>query len=334
MLIRFFKSSYLLQYGLLVVLAVLLWLGAFLHPYPVGSDFNIYLNPSSGLLLYISGFGSLFFVLLAFFLSLFTAFALNYSLIKNDLIPANSLLPAFVYIVVSAVSVGIMGLNPILLSTLLITLALHNILTIYSIEDAYDNVFNSGFLVGLASSFYFPVIFFFFFIWITFVVFRLMKWREWVISFLGFITPYLFIWTWFFWNDKLNLVFLSYRDYFSSISFFNFQSDTKWATLLILGFIGILTLMAVFKVIGRVNENTIHIRKKIWALLWFSVIALILFFISPGVEYFSLGILNLSVVVFIAMAFSNIKRLFWYEIAFGLLVLFILLNNILGSATI
>ena len=332
MLIRFFKSSYLIQYGLLVILAMLLWLGAFLHPATQVFNVNGYLDPAFGLISSFSSSGSTWAIVLAFLLNLFMAFALNFSLIRNDLTPANSLIPAFVYIVISSVSIQVMGLNPILFSTLLIIVAFHNLLAIYSEEDAFDKVFNSGFFIGLASAFYFPSIFFFLFIWITFVVFRLQKWREWVIAFFGLITPYMFIFTWFFLNDKLLPLLISYQDYFSSISFLNFRLDTSWGTFLVFAIMALMTLMAIFRVLASVNEKTILIRKKTWAILWFTIIALLIFIISPANEFYGLGLLIISISAFIAIAFSYIKRLFWFEITFGVFILIIIINNVFGPA--
>jgi hypothetical protein len=332
MLISFFKSSYLIQYGLLVVLAVLLWLGAFLNPVVIDYSTNTYLNPAFELISSITVPGSILTILIAFLLNLFIAFALNFSLIRNDLTPANSLIPAMVYIVISSISIRIMGMNPVLFSSLLLIISFHNLLGIYSEEDAFDKVFNAGFFIGLASAFYFPAIFFFLFIWITFLVFRLMNWREWVISFLGLITPYMFIFTWFFLRDELLLLLNSYQEYFTSISFFNFQLDTTWTLFLIFAIMALMTLVAVFRVLANVNEKTILIRKKIWAIMWFTIIALLIFSISPAHEFYGLGLLTISISAFIAIAFSYIKRLFWFEIAFGVFVLMIILNNIFGSA--
>ncbi len=328
MLISFFKSSYLLQYGLLVVLAVLLWIGAFIHPVIQEFNVNTYLNPAFSLISSFSIPGNLMAVIIAFILNLFIAFVLNYSLIKNELAPTNSLIPALIYIVISAVSIRIMGPNPVLFSTLLLIIAFHNLLGIYSEEDAFDKVFNAGFFIGLASAFYFPAIFFFIFIWITFVVFRLQNWREWIIAFLGLITPYMFIFTWFFLIDEFMFLLYSYQEYFTSISFFNFQGDSNWATYLIFAIITIMMVVAIFRVIASLNEKTILIRKKIWAIMWFTLIALLIFFMSPHTEYYSLGLLTISLSAFIAIAFSYIKRLFWFEIAFGILVLMILMNNL------
>ncbi|NOX46303.1 MAG: hypothetical protein GXO89_04930 [Chlorobi bacterium] len=332
MLISFFKSSYLIQYGLLVVLAVLLWFGAFTHPVNHGFIANSYLSPAFNLISSIAVPGSILGIIIAFLLNLFIAFSLNFSLIRNDLTPTNSLIPALVYIVASSVSIRVMGLNPVLFSSLLLIISFHNLLGIYSEEDAFDKVFNAGFFIGLASAFYFPAIFFFLFIWFTFVVFRLQNWREWVIAFLGLVTPYLFIFTWFFLNDELTGLLISYQEYFTSISFFNFQLDMGWGSFLIFGIMALMVLVGIFRVMAGINEKTILVRKKTWAIMWFTIMALLVFFISPPSEFYGLGLLTISISAFIAIAFSYIRRLFWFEIAFGIFIIMIVLNNVFGSA--
>ena len=222
MLINFFKTSYLLQYLLLILLGGVLWAGSFINPLEVAGS-NELLTPGYNLLLDIIGYNSWLSVILAFILTISGAFLFNYTLSKNELISKNTLIAALVYIVLMSHSVSSMSLNPAIIASFLLIIVMHFIFQVYSKVEAYHQVFYAGFLTGIASFFYIPSLFFILFIWFTFIVYSLYYWREWLIVLLGFITPYLFLWTYFFWFDKLDLVFNAYNWYFSNITLFHFD---------------------------------------------------------------------------------------------------------------
>ena len=113
MLIRFFRSSYIIQYALLAIIAAALWAGAFIQPQnmPEGVE---YVTPLYNLLADLLHEFPRIMVSLAFVLILLEAFILNSILIYHDMVPKNSLLPSFIFILLMSSAPGLLNLYPVL----------------------------------------------------------------------------------------------------------------------------------------------------------------------------------------------------------------------------
>ena len=328
MLIGFFRKSYFFQYFILVIMAGVFWMGAFLHPELPDSKVDTFLMPAYVLLINLIGSNALLGVIVAFILVLTEAFLFNYILIKNELVPKNTLIPAMVYVILLSHSKSLLHLHPALISSLFIIIILYNLFQVYAEEEAYSKIFNSGFLAAVASFFYFPVFYFIFYIWFTFIVYRLYKWRDWLIPFTGLITPYLFLFTYFLWSDKLFLAVDAYSNYYSTIAFFPLYNEFSLFEWIITGMILLFFLWSFFWLLGEIQEKTIVIRKRYWIIFWLLFMALLTYLGSGILAKSHLALIAIPVSVYIAYGFTQIRRKFWFELFFGLLILTIILNNL------
>lgn len=334
MLIKIFRKSYMLQYFLLLLLGILLWVGAFLKPASVESEINEYLNPGYFLLLSLIGNSALGTKVFAFLMILGGALLFNFILTKYDLVPKNILIPAMVYMVLMSYSPNLLHMHHTSISGLMIVIVLYFIFQVYAEEQAFPQVFNSGLLIGLASLFYFPSVYFLFFIWITFIVFSLYKWREWLIVLIGFNVPYIFLFTYYFWFDQLEVALLVYEDYFSNLSFIDFSFSFSYLSYLIMGFIIVFTVYSLFILSTEVGEKTINLRKHFWTVFWLFFIAILTYLISGNNFHSHQVFILIPVSVFISYTLSYSRKVIRTEIIFGLMVLLIVVNNLLTSFNI
>ena len=330
MLIGFFRKSYFFQYILLVLLAGIMWAGSFIHPEVPVHETDSILMPAYSLLVSLLGSNALPSVILAFILLLVQAFLFNYILIKAELVPKNTLIPAMVFIILLSHSSSLLHLHPALIASLFLIIILYNIFGVYTEADAYTKIFNSGFLIAIASFFYFPVFYFIFFIWLSFIVFRLYKWRDWLIPFTGLLTPYIFLFTYFLWSDQLILALDTYNSYYSSFAYYplyNEFSIFEWAitSLIILFF-----LWSFLWLLKDVQEKAITIRKRYWTIFWLLLVTLVTYMGSGSLAKSHLAIIALPVSIFITFGLSYVKRKFWFELLLGLLALLIIINNLKG----
>ncbi len=261
-------------------------------------------------------------------------FCLILFLTKYDLVPKNILIPAMVYMVLMSYSPNLLHLHHASISGLMIVIVLYFIFQVYAEEQAFPQVFNSGLLIGVASLFYFPSVYFLFFIWITFIVFSLYKWREWLIVLIGFIVPYIFLFTYYFWFDKLEVALLAYEDYFSNLSFIDFSFSFSYLSYLIMGFVIVFILYSLFTLSTEVGEKTINIRKHFWTVFWLFFIAILTYLISGNNFHSHQVFILIPVSVFISYTLSYSRRVIRTEIIFGLMVLLIVVNNLFSSFNI
>ena len=329
MLIHFFRKSYLLQYLLLLLLTIILWIGAIIHPQVDPIDTESFLTPGYSLLFSLLNYNHVLHVIIALILVISGALVFNYSLAKFDLVPKNTLVPAMVYIVLMSYSPSLLSLHPAALPALLTVLILYYLFQVYTEEEAYAQTYNIGLLIGISSLFYFPSIFFILFIWLTFIVYRLYSWREWMIPLTGIITPYLFLFTYYFLMDSLEPAYLAYADYFLKITLFNFRFEFPVMIYIITTLIILLFFWSGFWLLSDIQEKIISLRKRYWAVFWLFAVAIFTYIFSDTFfkwhQVFSL----IPVSVFIAYAFSQVRKLRWIEIIWGILFLLIVMNNLL-----
>ncbi|MBN2173555.1 MAG: hypothetical protein JW731_05455 [Bacteroidales bacterium] len=329
MLIGFFKSSYLVQYGMLLLLGVVLWLGSFLHPAAMPEPEFPLLVPGYQVLYNLLANTGLLNVLLAFLLTMSGSVLFNHAMAGYDLAPKNSLVPAMVFLILISSSKHLLLLNPIIIPLILMIITLIFLFGIYTKEEPYSEVFYVGFLVAFGSFFYFPVIFFFLLIFLTFFVFRIYFWREWIIAIGGFLTPYLFLWVYYFWIDSLRLAFDEYIDFFAGIAILKLDYNYSIPGFLIVSLIFLLFIWSFIRLAGDLNEKVISVRKRYWSVIWFFILS-VSSFIFSGISYqFHQIFILMAASVFISYWLCELKRLKWVEIYMAVLILLILVNNLI-----
>lgn len=329
MLIQLFRKSYLFQYILLLLLAFVFWFGAFLHPSIIPVDATPFLTPGYSLLLRLLQGNHFLQILIAFILVFSGALLFNYSLTKFDLVPKNTLVPAMVYVVLMSYSPSLLGLHPVVIPTFLTVLILFYLFQVYTEEGAFAQIFNIGLLIGISSLFYFPSIFLIVFIWLTFIVYRLYSWREWVIPLTGIVTPYLFLFTYYFMIDGLKPPYLAYLTYFSKLTIFKFSFDFSVMNYVITTLLALLFIWSAFMLLGDIQEKIISLRKRYWAVFWLLNAAILTYIISDNFFKWHQEFILIPASVFIAYAFSQLKSLKWAEIFWIVFVLLIAINNLL-----
>ncbi|MEZ5197927.1 MAG: hypothetical protein R2764_16540 [Bacteroidales bacterium] len=327
MLIKVFKTSFLLQYILLLILGGLLWWVSFFYPGTIDLQINPYLTPGYALLDNFIAVNMLTGTISAFSLIMIGAFFLNFILAKFALIPKNTLIPGLVYIVFMSHSTSLLYFHPVVIPAFLMIVVLYFLFQVYTATEAYAQIFNSGFIIAIASFFYFPSFYLILVVWISFIVFRLYYWREWLIVFFGFLTPFLFLWTYFFWIDELHLVFGSYAEYFSGLKPFDFDLQFSILNYIVSAILIIFVLWSVFLVAGDLNEKTISVRKGYWLLFWFFIIATLTNIIACNFFRVHQVLLFIPSTAFIAYSFLRSHKTLWMDLFFSLLVILILIKN-------
>lgn len=334
MILRIFKKSYLPQYLSLLFIQAALWVGAFISPIEMRPPANEYLTPAYTLLFNIFN-GHLFLsTLFAFFIILSTSLTFNFILDKHELIVKNSLIGGLIFIVILSSVGSLLTIYQAIVPSLLLTIILHYVFSIYSEEEAYLKVFNSGFLIAICSFFYFPSIFLLIFLWLTFFSYRIYKWREWVITILGFITPYILIWTYYFWIDSIEFVMNAYLEYFATISLVNLNLDFSVLDYIISLMILLLFLRAFFRISTNLQENVINVRKRFWASVMFLIVTILGFIFSGTNPEQNLIFVYLSFGITISGFAFTLRKYFWTELYVSVLIILILINNLLSSLEI
>ena len=323
MLIKFFKSNNASSFVFLPLIAAAIWVLTFIIP----SQINV--KQSMPFFELITAGGLLPFwatSVIAFLLIISQAFLLNYIINKNEAINAQSYVPALVYIIFMSNSSQMLELHPPLFANLFLLFAISTLISSYRQDVAFSEAFDVGFLISIATLFYFPYIVFLPLIGIGLIIFRPFIWREWVISLIGVLVPYLLVTTYYFWNNTLD--YLWYDKMLAPVLnqelVFNFPKSV-YVTFGISVFIILISFSKLFK---NLNTGAQKSKKSIVLLVWFFILSLTSLLVIPTVSAIYLSALAIPCSVFCANYFMNVKKQWWAEFLFLILVVSVFVNLI------
>jgi hypothetical protein len=326
MLIRFFRSSFIAQYFALLVIAVVLWVPAFLQgrwTMPESSQVMPLYHLIAGNLPDLSWLPPL----LGLFIILFTAVILNNIFIFHDLIPKNSLLPAMLFIVFMSSAPATLTLYPSMLAMLPMAAFLHQVYRLYDQNDNPNTALNIGILAAISSMIYLSIALLVFYTMIVYLIYRILSWRQWSIVILGFILPYLYLLTYYFWFDRLEAISAQYLGHFEG--FFRITAPYDLFQVSVWVVFGLLMLLpSTVRIISTLGGQNITHRRKMAVTVWLAIFGAVTLFMEGDIAYNTLIYIPAAGIV--AAHFHMIKRSPWNELVLLAYLLMIGVHNYLN----
>ncbi len=193
-------------------------------------------------------------------------------------IPYRTYLPLFFYALLTIGVTRINHLTPALVASSLLILAFFRIFHTYKSEKISLNFIDAGLLTGLAGLFYFHSIFFFVFLLVALLIIRPFIWREWAFACIGFLLPYLFVFSIYYLLD------IPLSDFFSGLSevFQRMPVDLNLSEIVNWSYILFFIVVSSFILVNAIDSMKIHARKFFIAFLAFFLCSVMIFFIVPG----------------------------------------------------
>lgn len=303
------KSGTVLQFTIYLVMMALLWLQAFVHPVPVittQSDGPLY----SWLIKLVEG-SEMAPVTLALLLVFLQSFSLFYVFQSNGFFGRSNFLPALIAMLAFSWNPDFLTLHPVLLSGLFLIITLNALLTMYGKQASYHQVFTASFALAIASLFWFPIIYLLPAIWFALFAYRISAWREYVIVLIGFVLPYIYFFSWMYWEDSL---WIGLARFNSILFILEIAPRFAFVPMLWLSFSAFLLIIAVITVLNALNDKLISLRRKAWVFFILAIVPVFVFLFT-GWPYLSgnyLFIISLS--FFLTACISFVKRSFWFEL--------------------
>jgi len=324
MLIRFFRSSYLGQYLALLFLAAAIGLPHF-FVYPDAHE-RIPAVPLYSFLTLWAAEPSIWIPLISLILLYVEALLLNQFLADHNLIPKNSLLGGFTYIILMSGMDVIYNLHPMLFVNMLLILLLNLSLHLYQSKNSFNNVFMAGFLIALTSLLFNHAVYLLLLLAAILILMRALNWREWFISITGFVIPFVYAIVFYYLTDQLNLLRLINWDYISLTFKLPAYDTISWIHH---GLIIFLLIITTSDVMSKLFVKNIDIRKKTTAVFYFFTVLFLIFLFSDSANK-SIALILLPVAVLISIYISQLKRLWFYQLIFLLLLLLDIYQNYAG----
>ena len=321
MFLRIYKNGNFFHAISIIIIAVVLWIPAFLFPGP-----TTYSEGSSlvfSLLFSLIPGSNFAHILIAFLFVLASALIVNFLVVTNDLAGKNSTHGFFLFVMLSAASTVFMTLNAEIIASFFILLMLNELFKLPKSNESLPNAFNASFLLGVASLFYLPLIVLLVVIILSLMTYRISTWRDYVVSIIGAFLPLVFAFVLYFFFD-LQEVFLSKISaaFTVDLSVTGFSRPDLILALLLAG----LVVPSFIKINGTAIEKSILMRQKMSVINWLTLFLLLILivFTKQATSWF---LLLVPFSLILTTAFAGVKKLKWVDLYITLVFILILFSN-------
>jgi hypothetical protein len=315
MIIGFFRDNQPFTYILLLLIALLLWAGAWMHvPYVAIS----YKMPLFDLVTYSINVKSSYIVSFTVFMLICTGLLINYTVNKYDLLTKHSTLPLLLYVVLMSSTNTLITFHPGVMANFFVALAFNRVISTYRQQKPLTQLFDAGLLIGIAALFYLPSFLIYFTLFAALILFNTFNWREWVVTFIGFVTPFTFVLSYYFYTDKL--AYFWEQKIVLPMRLAHEMNATDTSTYVLLAILFFISTFAVVKLFDEYSTYTIKIRQTLSYLLWFVVVGFLAVFITPTWSFKDFTLLAIPFSIIISNYFINITREWMAETLFIMLL--------------
>jgi len=293
---------------LIILTGLALWFGSFLSPIGMnipsdGINMPLYELIANGLYK-----NSVISVVLTFILIFIQSLLLIQFNKKFIVINFRTYLPAFFYILIASSFIPLQRLNPVVFGTLFLYMSIFFILGVYRNDFALDKLYLAGFFISIASLFWAPFAVFFLILVISLIILRPFVGREWIVSILGYLTPYFFVFVYYFVfksGEKLDILIANFFNSFKLIKQIN---QIHFAYYIFYGLLIMLIAIASLSFIRNFQKKKIRIRKFYTLNWWVFILSILLFVFFENVGYEIIFIIGMPVSFLLTDYFYSIKR--------------------------
>ncbi len=317
MLIRLFRSTQISSLIILGVLAIIMsWLSYSFQFRIVPTNntpfYNLLLKVYSGLPVYA-------YFITVMLLVVSQALHFNWILNKHDVLYKASWMPAFIYLLISTILPPFFWFQPLIFANTILLFALDKLFYLYKNEHPLGFEFDSAFLMSLAALFYFPLIVFIIFYFISILILRPFSWRDWVVGILGFLLPFFFAFVYYFWNNML-------MSFYERIFISGIKKQIELQSVFLHGYTFTLILVALVSALSIVRlranfyKNVSRTRLNQQVILFYFVCAVLTILVSNEELLYRFCILSLPLSIFVAYYLLSGKKIIVAEIVLWLLM--------------
>jgi len=317
MILRTLKSNRSINYLIFPLFGILFWLKSLLNPqtYPFfqGETDNLLYQPVAHLLESNSFLQSL----VSLILVLFLAFAAQQVNNQFNFIRIRTMLPAPLMVIIISGFTEMHTLHPVYFAAIFVILAIYRLFYAFDNAKPYSAAFDTGFLLGIGTLFYFNVsILFPAYLLGIGILSREYQWRQFVLNFLGFLLPLLFAASYaFFTNSFMELLKTYERNTFTSNN--HFQSNIT--LFIFLGFLVFLIILGSISLIKQYDSKKVSTRKYFSVFFLLFLFSVISYIFIPATSQEMLIIISIPLTFLISNFFVFLKSRFWGELLFSLL---------------
>ena len=128
-------------------------------------------------------------VLLSYLFIIIGAILVSFIAVNQEIVDKQNYFPVFIYLLLSIASVQPHQLVPQILTNVFILFSIFRLLDTYRKEDVLNHIYEAAFALSFSAFISISVIPCFLLFFIILLILRPFYWREWLVAFLGFLSP-------------------------------------------------------------------------------------------------------------------------------------------------
>ena len=321
-MIKFFRQSYAIQYVVIALMAIALWIPTFMSG-KVTMGLNEPVTPIFNLIDRLLSFSPIAQHVFDFALLVLETLIFNAIMVNNQIVGKVGTMGALVFVLLMSLTPTQTNFYPFALSVFFILLAISNLFEVYQLPNPEMNLLKTGVFVALASMCYFPAIVLMLWVFVALPIAKKGTLRLQLIPIFGFLFVYFIYFVGVFIFGDFRTLLNGYHDYFTSIKF-----SVEGFNLKNIGLLVFLVASTVFLLFGGSNANfekTVAVRTKISMTVIMAAFALLLLFMGGNVLMNGLIFIVLSILV--SYAFSYINNTGWANLFLTLFLILVFANH-------
>ncbi len=253
------------------------------------------------------------------------ALMINRIVIKNNISKTNNLVSGLMYVLFASFLLDLLPLSPVLLASPFIILSMQCIFNSYNNLKAADEIFLSGFYMSLAFLFYFPIIYFFLFTMIGFIIMRSFTFKERIQHITGWVVPIVLAYAWEYFKvyPTKDIPY-----YFYSKFGFIFFSGFPLSVWLLIFLLLVILLISLFSFGTYMSKKVIASQKRISILYFLMLFGGLTILLYGGLNMNHIHIVAIPFSIFITLNLLEMKNQLWPEIIHLLFVLLLVILHL------
>ena len=321
-MIRFFRNSYIIQYVVIAMLIIALWIPSFITG-NVDAAWRSPVTPLYNLIANILDFWPPFMLVFAMLLMAFEALFFNSILASNQIINRVNTLGAVVFLLMMNLLPVQTTFYPFLLSSVFLLMFIHTMFAIYQTPRPELYLLNAGFYVALATMCWFPSLLLAVWGVIALSIVHKGSFRLHLIPFIGLLFPYFLYFAVHYLMGDLMPVLQAYGDYFTGFSLS--IAKFSWLKVGVLGFMLLALMLPWFMPHYYGFEKTVSVRTKITMSIILLLFGIFMLFI--GEDPMLSGVFFIALSILFSYELAYLEHLRWSNVTFILLILLVLASH-------
>ena len=322
-MLNFFKHSFLAQHLVIVMMALILWMPAFITKSAFIPGENT--TPLYNVIISIFDFSPFILNTLAFAVYLVCIFLFNSVLSANRLVTKNNTVGSLTFGLMMCFAPQLHSCYPFIFACPFILMAMHTLFLIYQTDNPENYMMNIGYFIAIASLFYYPSVFLVFWVIISFFILGFREIRYILIPITGFLMVNgMFVGIVFLFGN-IDMLIHSYSNFFRNINFFYDLNGSDGILLIIFSILFLISFLRTLS--NRASDKGSNIRKRVGVAIALTFFSLFMFFIHTPLLNNSLIFMMFA--FFYAITLSDIKKTRLANLVTIVVTLLILVNQYL-----